>query len=209
MLRYAFVVNLPKVTPKTYSVVYKNESCHCMVAGVDGPQMGKKFVEKLLEKEFTAIDLSSDFDADTVGKIREMTGERARIRHVQYTIDGNIRLNFTKSFQKSGLIIVMKDVPKITGYLLKSHARDTQVVFAGNLRQAKQAAQQMITRQASYIELSYWFDRLRMDAIARAIGYKVAVGTCGDLDMKELIDDPPDGPERITINRGKTKGSAG
>lgn len=204
MLRYAFIINLPGVTPKTYSAVYKNEESYCMVAGVDGAEMGKKFVQKLLTKDFTTINLCSDFSEKTVAEIREMAGENVRVRHAQYTVDGLIKLDFTRSFRKYGIIVVVGGVKKAAEYLLKSDKRDTRVIFAGNIRQAKSAAKRMVEKQVNYIELSCWFDRMRMDSVVRAINHTVAVGTCGDLTMRELVDYPPDEPERVVANLKKS-----
>lgn len=196
MLRYAFIINLPGVTPKTYSAVYKNRESYCMVAGVDGAEMAKKFVRKLLDKGFTTIDLSSDFSEETAVEIKELAGENIRVKHARYTVDGRIKLDFTRSFRRCGVIIVVGGVKKAAEYLLSNDQRDTRIIFAGSIRQAKNAARRMLENQVNYIELSCWFDRLRMESVAEAVDHRIAVGTCGDLTMKDLVEYPPDDPEQ-------------
>lgn len=374
LLRYAFLVNLPGADPKTCSAVYQNEECYCMVAGVDGAEMGKCFAQELMEQGYLAIDLGSDFPAEAVLQIREMAemidlarmaeladeveladgadaadseeiadgkgaveladgkdvvdaveladgkgladaaaktseacegdteneeclteiadaengtelvgaanetelvaeaakkskemkasekseedspevaGEgteaflaeiadeadaadetmkapagdkenkasekseedeesevseedeeikKIRIGHAKYTLDGLIALDFTRSFGKCGIIIVAGGVAQPVEMVLKNKKRDVHIAFAGNIRQAKSAATKMLEKRVSYIELSYWFDRMRLDSVVRAVGGKIAVGTCGDLTMQDLVDYPSDEPVRVTVN---------
>lgn len=377
LLRYAFLVNLPGADPKTCSAVYQNEECYCMVAGVDGAEMGKCFAQELMEQGYLAIDLGSDFPAEAVLQIREMAemidlarmaeladeveladgadaadseeiadgkgaveladgkdavdaveladgkgladaaaktsescegdteneecltemadaengtelvgaanetelvaeaakkskevkasekseedsleaaGEgteaflaqiadevyaadeamkapaedkenkvsekseedeesevseedeeikKIRIGHAKYTLDGLIALDFTRSFGKCGIIIVAGGVAQPVEMVLKNKKRDVHIAFAGNIRQAKSAATKMLEKRVAYIELSYWFDRMRLDSVVRAVGGKIAVGTCGDLTMQDLVDYPSDEPVRVTVNDRK------
>lgn len=348
LLRYAFLVNLPGADPKACSVVYQNEECYCMVAGVDGAEMGKCFAQELLEQGYMAIDLGSDFPAEAVLQIREMAekidlarmaeleherraaeeaakksepceeneemkvgdnysegdspeatdekteaslaeivdeaeaaneamkdsagdkenktseksgedetdsengdslveladeaceaeladendmaeladGEGAadeeskvseeetemtedkeikkiRIGHIKYTLDGLIALDFTRTFGKCGIIIVAGGVAQPVEMVLKNKKRDVHIAFTGNIRQAKSAAKKMLEKRVAYIELSYWFDRMRLDSVVRAVGGKIAVGTCGDLTMQDLVDYPSDEPIRVTVNDRK------
>lgn len=389
LLRYAFLVNLPGADPKTCSAVYQNEECYCMVAGVDGAEMGKCFAQELMEQGYLAIDLGSDFPAEAVLQIREMaemidlermaeladeveladgadaadvkelvdgkgaveladgkciadeeelangkdaadvaeladregtadavakTSEscegdtenekcltemadaengtelvgtanetelvdeaakkskemkaskkseedsleaagkgteaflaqiadeadaadeamkvpagdkenkasekseedensevseedeeikKIRIGHAKYTLDGLIALDFTRSFGKCGIIIVAGGVAQSVEMVLKNKKRDVHIAFAGNIRQAKNAATKMLEKRVAYIELSYWFDRMRLDSVVRAVGGKIAVGTCGDLTMQDLVDYPSDEPVRVTVNDRK------
>lgn len=377
LLRYAFLVNLPGADPEACSAVYQNEECCCMVAGVDGAEMGKCFAQELMEQGYLAIDLGSDFPAEAVLQIREMAeminlarmaeladeteladgtdaadeaepadgkcianetelanekcaaalvdgegaaelvdgegaaGEAAkksescegktkneekltemakleseaeladeaakkskelkasekfegdspeaagketeaslaeivdevdtadeamkdpagdkenkasekseedeesevseedkeikkiRIGHAKYTLDGLIALDFTRSFGKCGIIIVAGGVVQPVEMVLKNKKQDVHITFAGNIRQAKSAAKKMLEKQVAYIELSYWFDRMRLDSVVRAVGGKIAVGTCGDLTMQDLVDYPSDEPVRVTINDRK------
>lgn len=126
-----------------------------------------------------------------------------RIGHAKYTLDGLIKLDFTRTFRKCGIIIAAGGVKQIVEMLLKNDKRDVHIAFAGNIRQAKSAAQRMIEKQVDYIELSYWFDRMRLDSVVRAIDGRVAVGTCGDLTMQDLVDYPSDEPARVTVNAKK------
>lgn len=288
-LRYAFIIDLPGADPETCSVVYQNAECYCMVAGVDGAEMGKRFAQELLEQGYQAIDLCGDFPAETAMQIREMadlavsgdvtdtvdemgaasgadTAEMAgtpgkedgkpgeakvirklgkgtatvsgaigmageieetkpfeeagtageaqetkaseeskaikkiRIGHIKYTLDGLIALDFTRAFGKCGIIIVAGGVEQPVEMLLKNDKRDVHIAFVGNIRQAKSAAQKMAGKQVDYIELSYWFDRMRLDSVVKAVDGKIAVGTCGDLAMRELVEYPLDEPVRVMMN---------
>lgn len=188
MLRCAFIVIAEGVMPKTYSAVYKNDDCHCIVAGVSNVQMGKKYVKKLVDNDFTVINLCSEFSDGTTRVLQAEAGEGVKIRNAQYSFDEVIKLSRIDRFRNFGLIIKLPGVEKAQERVMRSDALDTRVIFVGNIRQARNAGRRLIQKRIEVAELSTWFDRLRMDSVVDAMEDRIPVGTCGDLNMRELED---------------------
>lgn len=188
MLRCAFIVVAEGAVPKTYSTVYKNEECHCIVAGVSDVKMGRKYVKKLVENDFAVINLCSEFSDATSKAMQVEAGEGIKIRNARYSFDEAIKLSRIDRFRSFGLIIKLPGVEKAQEQVIRCDALDTRVIFVKDIRQARNAGRRMIQKRVQVVELSTWFDRLRMDSVVDAMEDKVPVGTCGDLNMRELED---------------------
>lgn len=186
MLKCAFIVLFKGITPKTYAAAYKNEQCYCLVAGVSNHQMGIKFVRKLVEHEYTVINLSGEFDDDVAQTLQKEAGDGVKIRNAGYSIDEIIKKHWLDRYKRYGIIIKLPGVEKAQEFVMRSNACDTRVIFVKDMRQARNAARRMIQKRVQLIELSTWFDRLRMYSVLDAIDDAVPVGTCGDLDMRDV-----------------------
>lgn len=186
MLKCAFIVMFKGVTPKTYAAVYKNQQCYCLMAGVSHQQMGIKYVRKLVEHEYTVINLSGEFDDDVAQMLRKEAGEGVKIRNAGYSIDEIIKKHWLDRYKRYGVIIKLPGVEKAQEFVLRNEACDTRVIVVKDMRQARKAARRMVQKRVQLIELSMWFDRLRMYSVLEAIDDAVPVGTCGDLDMKDV-----------------------
>ena len=186
MLKCAFVVVFKGVTPKTYSTVHKNGQCYCLVAGVSDQHMGIRFVRKLLEHDYTVINLSGEFYDDVTEMLQREAGEGVKIRKAQYSFDELLMLSRLDRYKRYGIILKLPGVEKAQEAVLRSDACDTRVIFVKDMRQARNAGRRMIQKRVQLIELSTWFDRLRMYSVLDAIDDAVPVGTCGDLDMRDV-----------------------
>ncbi len=184
MLKFAFLINVPGVTPETYSAVYENDESYSIIAGVDGMEAGKKYVRKLAAEGFTLFNLCGDFDDETTQQMRKYVGEGVEIQHAAYSIDELVKLNQLKSYREYGIIIAMDGVEEPHEVTLKSDECVATAVFVKDMRQAKAVAKKLVQRRIKFIELCSWFDRLMMDEIVDAIEGAVPVGTCGDLTME-------------------------
>lgn len=185
MLKFAFLINVPGESPETYSAVYENDESYSVIAGVDGMEAGKEYVKKLVADGFTLFNLCGDFDDETTEQMRADAGEGIDIDHAAYSIDELAKLNQLKSFKKYGIIIAMDGVETPQEVVVDSEDCIATAVFVKDMKQAKDAARNLVSRKIDFIELCSWFDRLMMEDIVKAIDGAVPVGTCGDLDMTE------------------------
>ena len=188
MLKYAFVINVAGESPETYSTVYENEESRSIVAGVDGMEAGKRYVATLVEEGFTCINLCGDFNDRITAQMRQAAGDQVRIRHAEYAIEELAKLDRLETLRDYGVIILMRGVDKPYEAVLRCDKCDTRIIFVRDMTQAKRAAEKLVAKRVNFIELSSWFDRLRMDSIVKAIRGAVPVGTCGDLYMRDLED---------------------
>ncbi len=187
MLKCAFIMIFKDVTPKTYAAVYKNQQCYCLMAGVSHQQMGIKYVRKLVEHEYTVINLSGEFDDDVAQMLQNEAGEGVKIRKAGYSIDEIIKKHWQLDrCRRYGIILKLPGVEKAQEFLLHSKACDTRVIVVKDMRQARNAARRLVQKKVQLIELSTWFDRLRMYSVLEAIDDAVPMGTCGDLDMRDV-----------------------
>jgi len=186
MLKCAFIVVFRGVTPRTYAAVHKNQQCYCLVAGVSDQQMGIKYVRKLVEHGYTLINLSGEFYDDVTQMLQAEVGDAVKIRKAQYSIDEIIKKHWVDRYNQYGLIIKLPGVEKAQESVMRSKACDTRIIFVKDMRQARNAARRMIQKRVQLIELNTWFDRLRMYSVLEAIDDAVPVGTCGDLDMRDV-----------------------
>ena len=189
VVKYAFITKIPGAAPENYSAVYETKGSYNLIAGVDGMEAAIEYAKKLAEENFDIIDLSSDFSNETTADIQEIMGENVKVRNAKYTIDELRKLQFVNSFRDFGVIILDKDVKKYHEVIIRSKVRDMRVIFARDLRQARNAGRRMIEKRVDFIELCSWFDILRLESIVEAIGGKVPVGTCGELDITKIEKD--------------------
>lgn len=184
MLKFAFVINVPGVSPRTYAAVYENSESYSIVAGVDGMEAAREYVKKLVADGFTLFNLCGDFDDEITALMREDAGADVEIQHADYSMDELVKLNQLQSFKKYGIIIAMDGVEKPHEVVLDSDECIATAVFVKDMKQAKEAARNLVKRKIHFIELCSWFDRLMMEEIVEAIDGQVPVGTCGDLEVK-------------------------
>ena len=185
-MKFAFIANIPGVTPETYSTVFETKGSYNLVAGVDGMDAAKEYVKKLAEEGFELINLCGDFDDDITAEIQQIVGENIEVKNAKYTIDEAMKLEFLESFKYYGVIILDEDVDKYHEEVLRSEACDMRIIFAQDLRQAKRAGERLIEKRVDFIELCSWFDILRLEKIVEATGDKVPVGTCGELQFSKI-----------------------
>ena len=105
MFKFAFFINVPGVSPETYSKVFENEECYGLVAGVDGVDVAKQYASRLAGDGFMALDLSGNFSSKAVEEISEAAGESIRVCKAQYTINGLTRLSHITSAKEYGVIV--------------------------------------------------------------------------------------------------------
>ena len=180
MFKFAFFINVPGVSPETYSKVFENEECYGLVAGVDGVDAAKQYASRLAGDGFMALDLSGNFSSKAV--------EEIRVCKAQYTINGLTRLSHITSAKEYGVIVKVDGLEKPRGVMMKSDKKCTTVIFVNDMAQAKKAAVKLVAMRVSYIELCSWFDQLRMEALDRIIGSAVPIGTCGEVYLSRKAE---------------------
>lgn len=188
MLNCAFIVIVRGVNPRTYVAAHKNPECRCLVAGVGDLQMGVKYVRKLVEMGYNVINLSSGFDDGTAEMLQREAGDGVKIRNARYSFDEIIKRHLLDRYSRYGLIIKLPGVEKAQESVMRNKVCDTRVIFVKDMRQARNAARRMMQKRVQLIELNTWFDRLRMYSVLDAIDDAVPMGTCGDLDMRDVED---------------------
>ncbi len=188
MFKFAFFINVPGVSPETYSKVFENEECYGLVAGVDGVDAAKQYASRLAGDGFMALDLSGNFSSKAVEEISEAAGESIRVCKAQYTINGLTRLSHITSAKEYGVIVKVDGLEKPRGVMMKSDKKCTTVIFVNDMAQAKKAAVKLVAMRVSYIELCSWFDQLRMEALDRIIGSAVPIGTSGDVYLSRKAE---------------------
>lgn len=188
-MKFAFIANVPGVTPETYSTVFETAGSYNLVAGVDGMDAAKEYVAKLAEDGFELINLCGDFDEEITAEIREIVGADVEVKNADYTKDEFMKMQFLESFKYYGMIIMDEDVDKPHEAVLKSEECITIVIFVKDMRQAKAAGKRLIEKNVDFIELCSWFDLLRTRTIVEATDNRVPVGTCGELDPRKIGDE--------------------
>lgn len=178
MFKFAFLINVPGVSPETYFTVYETNESYSIVAGVDGMEAAKEYMKQLLKKDIKVFDLCGDFDDETTDQMREIAGEGITIRHAEYNLNEMAKLNMLKSFRNYGVIVKADGTGKSHEVVLRSKACDSRIIFVENLAEARKAARRLVEKRVNFIELCSWFDILRLDSIVAAIDGKVPVGTC-------------------------------
>lgn len=186
MIKFAFIANIEGVTPETYSAEYETKNSYNLIAGVDGMDAAKEYIKKLAEENFDILNLCGDFDDEITAEIQEIMGEHVKVRNAKYTIDEAKKLQFIQSFRDYGVIILDEDVNKHHEIVLRSDSCDMRVIFAQDLRQARNAGRRMIEKRVNFIELCSWFDILRLGSIVEATENKVPIGTCGELNASKI-----------------------
>lgn len=186
MLKFAFLIDIPGLTPKEYGKIYKNEESYNLIAGIDGNKYARKYVKTLISKGFTVFNLSGDFDDETVAQIKEDAGEDIEIHCARYSIDELFKLEMVEKLDEYGVIIAAPGVERPKQIILENKACKTIAVFVKDMKQAKYVAQKLVVRRVKFIELSSWFDRLMMEEIVDSIRGVIPIGTCGDLDLVNL-----------------------
>ena len=71
--------------------------------------------------------------------------------------------------------------------MMKADKKCTTVIFVNDMAQAKKAAVKLVAMRVSYIELCSWFDQLKMEALDRATGSAVPIGTCGEVYLNRPV----------------------
>lgn len=185
-MKFAFIANIPGVTPETYSTVFETAGSYNLIAGVDGMDAAKEYVAKLAEEGFELLNLCGDFDDEITAEIREIVGPDVEVKNAGYTKDEFAKMQFLKSFKYYGMIIMDEDVDKPHEEILNSEECVTRAFFVKDLKQAKTAAKKLIEQKVDFIELCSWFDLLKTMNIVDATENLVPVGSCGELDPDNL-----------------------
>lgn len=185
-MKFAFIANVPGVTPETYSTVFETAGSYNLIAGVDGMDAAKEYVAKLAEEGFELLNLCGDFDDEITAEIREIVGPDVEVKNAGYTKDEEAKLQFLESFKYYGMIIMDEDVDTPHEEVLKSEECVTRAIFVKDMRQAKAAGKKLIEKRVDFIELCSWFDLLKTMTIVEATEDRVPVGSCGELDPGEL-----------------------
>ncbi len=188
-MKFAFIANVPGVTPETYSTVFETANSYNLVAGVDGMDAAKEYVAKLAEEGFELLNLCGDFDDEITEEIRQIVGPDVEVQNADYMKDEFMKMQFLESFKYYGMIILDEDVDRPHEAVINSEECVTRVIFVKDLHQAREAGKKLIEKRVDFIELCSWFDILRTRAVINAIEGRVPVGSCGELDPEKLDEE--------------------
>ncbi len=184
MKKYAFILKAEGAKPDTCSLTYRNDESLCIIAAAGKVQATEEYVKGLSGQGFYTIDLSGEFSDPELELISRAAGEKVSIRKALYDLNGLVRLDrLEASFlpKTQGIIIRAGGVEKAWEGVIRRRSGDVRVMIVRDIPQAKRAAVRMLEKRVCLIELSRWFDNLRLDAVVRAVDGAVPVGTCGKL----------------------------
>ncbi len=179
MLKYVFMINLPGYSPDTFSAVYENEESYNLIVASDNMDMAKELTAKYAAEGFTLFNLCGDFDDEITAELSAIAGEDVKIKHAAYTPEETVKLDKLTTMYNYGIIIVMRGVEEPTELKLECEDTDTRAVFVKDMEQALEAAKAMGEKNMDIIELCSWFDLEKTEAISKAVGGHIPVGSCG------------------------------
>lgn len=179
MLNFAFIVNMPELTPENFHGVYENAESHNEVIGVNNMDMAVSLVEQLSGRGFTLYNLCSAFTVDDATVLHGIVGTDMRMKAVSYKEKEGAKLDALEDFSKYGVIVQMVGVEE--PHLLRVDGPDftTEVIFVKDMEDAKTSASKLVADGVKFIELCSWFKEDMTEEIVEAIGGAVPVGSAG------------------------------
>ena len=181
MFKFAFIMNIPGESPKTYSKVYENAESYSLFAGTGDMDMAAGLVKQLAGEGFEVINLCGDFDDDITKKFMEITENKMRILHADFFPEEMKKLEAQASLKEYGIICIVRGLEQMESFDLLSEDCNTRLMLIRDLDQACSAAVELVNKGIDFIELCSWFDKEKTQAIIAAINGKVPVGSCGPI----------------------------
>lgn len=179
MFKFAFIENIPGVSPETHSCVHENEESYNLIAGTDSFKMTASFAKKLNQEGIDVIDLCGDFTAKDVRNLSKSIGETVKINCASYFPSEMEKLEKLEDLQEYGIVVVTRGMEETAAYELNNEVCNSHIRFAKDLESAKKAAVELVEKGVNFIELCSFFNNERTREIIDAIGGKVPVGSCG------------------------------
>ena len=181
MLKYAFLIKEKVADPDDRILTCETgESLAAVCAAGDGVQAAGH-VRGLRDQGFYHIDICGGFSDGELEIMRAAAERKADIRRAAYDLNGLVRLDRIGRLTNYGVIIRVGGLERPWEGVIRGRSRNIRVIAVSDMAQAKRAARKLMEKRTELIELSRWFDNLRMDAVAEAVGSNVPVGTCGPL----------------------------
>lgn len=181
MLKFAFIFNMPGESPASCSGTYDNSESSSLIAGTDGMEQTAQLVKKLTGEGYTLFNLCGDFDDEMTAELKKAAGGDVKIVHADYLPAELEKVSKVEELTNYGIIIKMDGVENIEKVDVTCPECATTALFVKDEKQAAEAAAMLADQGALVIELCSWFDRKKTEAIIKAIGGRVPVGTCGEL----------------------------
>ena len=178
MTKYAFIIRLPGQSAETFAGEFQVEGSYNIVVGLDDREMAEDYIGDRIEDGFALFNLGPGFDAETVGRLQQIAGDRARVKNTCFMPTQAEKASALNKISALGIIIV-EDVDEPRSMEIEAEGFKALITYVGNQKQADQAARELVSKGADAIAMCSWFDEERTRSVVAATDGAVPVGSCG------------------------------
>ncbi len=180
MMKAAFVANSERQTPQTYFLHYDHPGFRFRFVAVSGVEMAREAVRSFADQGFDLVDLCGDFDPETAEAFRQEAGGRIKVSAAVYSPAEMEKLNALEAIDRYGIIVMgAGDLDRPIWLEKENEEFNTRIAVVTGEETAREAAREMVREGIHFIELCSYFDAQRTEALSRAIGGAVPIGSCG------------------------------
>lgn len=178
MAKFAFIINVEGADPATHKAELQGKNLNRIYC-VDGKDAAEGLVKDLDKEVFRIFNFCGDFTAKDMEKYEADVTGGAKFQNARYAPEQKEKLEKLDSFAEYGVIIIDSGMVGIRKAEISAPGCNVRVRFIRNVKEAGNAAMELVDEGIDFIELCSWFDGEKTGAIIKAVDGKVPVGSCG------------------------------